>query len=85
MYWFLLENRRCILLFGHFWSIIFLTSLNCVIKSLLGFPPCSPDPVFEQYMHPPYPLVPSIFGQVKPAFKLTLKNFRIKFVFKIIV
>ena len=59
---------------GHFLWRIFLTSLNCLTKSSLLLPANSPLPLLEQYMQPPVPIVPSILGQLKPAFKLTLKT-----------
>ena len=42
--------------------------------SLLTFPPYSPLPLLEQYIHPFVPTLPSLLGQVKPAFKLTLNT-----------
>ena len=67
------------LAFGHFLFMTFFISLNCLIKSSLGLPPYSPLPDFEQYMHPFLDKVPSILGQVKPAFKLILHTFPPKF------
>ena len=59
----------------HLLSIIFLIVLNCVIISSFISPANSPLPNFEQYMQPPIPLVPSLLGQLKPAFKDTLNTF----------
>ena len=63
------------LAFGHLFKTIFLIVSNCFIKSSFGLPAKSPLPLLEQYIHPFVPTVPSIFGQVKPAFKLTLNIF----------
>jgi len=46
------------------------------------FPAKSPDPLALQNTHPPFPIVPSLLGQEKPASSEILKTFSPNFSLK---